>query len=194
MLLSASAYAELRGRSKGWVSEQIAQGMPVSGAGRSGSAYRIDTALAIQWEIDRAVDKVLSQSEMGGAEGRLKRAQAEKFELENARRRGEIVLVSYVESVMHGMTAELTAALDAIAGRLANDFPGTDPATVRAKIRSETDAVRTRIAEHFRKLREPEKSVVDPEMETTAAQGRKSVGRRKQDSAGRKRRAGKVSK
>ena len=192
MQVSAAEYARLRGRSKGWVSEQISRGMPAFGAGRSGAVYRIDPAQAIQWEIDQATEKALG--EVGGEQQRLQRAQAEKFELANLKSRGELVLVTYVESVMHGMTADLTARLDAIGGRLANEFPGNDPALVRAKIRAETDSVRSGIAEYFGKLREPQPPVAEPEVEAAPAKGRKSVGRRKPDPAGGKRRARKVSK
>lgn len=161
--MSAADYAKLRGHSKSWVSRQIAAGMPAEGVGRSGAEYRIDTALAIEWEIQKA--GIVAEIAPGSERERLVRAQAVKFELENSRRRKELVLVAYVESIFHGMAADITARLDAISGRLANEFPGTDPGTVKAKIRAETDAVRTGVAQYFEKIAES----APPEVPETVA-------------------------
>ena len=132
----------------------------------------------------------------GSERERLARAQAEKFELENARRRRELATVNFVEGVLQCMAADLCGSLDAMGGRLAHEFQPVDPAIVRERVRRESDGIRARVADYFGKLAEsaPPDADTAPAVDAAAEPDSKPVGRRKPRAAGRKRRAGKVSK
>lgn len=195
MIVSGSEYAKLRGRSKGWVTGRIEAGMPAEGAGRSGSTVQINTAVATQWEIDAAKEK--AESQPGSERDRLAKAQAEKFELENSRRRGELTLVSYVSGLFMEMVADLAGRLDAMAGRLANDIPAIiDAGEARRRVLDEARIVRSGLADYFRKLQESEGIVQDAGDDgvAAAAENAKRVGGRKPRAARRKRRARTVRK
>lgn len=167
------------------VSRQTVQAWYNEGLARSPSAAQVMRFLA-----QRKGNSAKSDT------ARLIGAQAEKFELENAKRRGELVVVEYVETVFQGMVADISARLDAIGGRLANAFQGNEPGAVRATVRVETDAVRTGLAEYFGKLAQSAPAVDAPVDSGTpaATKKRRRVGRRKPAASGRKRGTGKVSK
>jgi len=131
----------------------------------------------------------------GSERERLARAQAEKFELENARRRGELTLVSYIAELLNGMAADISSRLDGLAGRLANELAGiSDAAVIRERILGECRAIRTGVAEHIGKLAEqpPVTEGSESDMDASAGKKRKRVGRPKSRAAARKRRTGTV--
>ena len=150
MLTTATQYAEIRGRTKGWVSQQIAAGMPVrKGGGRSGVECQIDTSEAIQWEIDREREKAAPDSQRD----RLMRAQAEKFELENQRRRGELVIAEDVAQIFQALAADLNARHEGFAGRFSSEIPSiVDAAIARERILDELRDVRSAFADAAEKL------------------------------------------
>lgn len=188
MLVKAHEYAEIRGRDKSWVSQQIQAGMPAKQVGKRKPEYQIDTAKAIQWEIDRFKADV----KPGSQRERLAKAQADKVELENARRRGELILASVVAHVLSSLGADLAARHDGLAGRVANELAGiTDAAAIRERLLIELRGVRSAIADGVEKLSDalgsPEGAGPDP---TAAARARpQRVGRSVPRAAARKRRA-----
>src|SRR5258708_7288519 len=101
-LLNATAFAKLCGVSPGTVTAWLDGGMPADRTGKMGSTVRIDPHLAVPWIVAGRDNKPGSERE------RLTKAQSIKVELENARRKGELVLVSHVEALFHGMAADIT--------------------------------------------------------------------------------------
>lgn len=167
-------YAEARGRSVGWVSEQIDLGMPAIGKGQ-GARYTINPAEAIQWEVDRAAKK--AEAEPESQYQRLQMAQAEKLELENVRRRKELVSAAYVRTMYDGLAAVLCDGLDRMTERLALDLNPVDPGVVRARILVEADAIRVGVANYAENLDEiPSPAVVSVDV---PAQRSTPVGKRR---------------
>ncbi len=188
MRVNAQEYAQIRGHTKQWVGQQIAAGMPVKQVGKRKLEYQIDTAVAIQWEIDR----IRQAAKPGSQRERLAKEQADKFELENARRRGELLLASHVAQVLASLGADLAARHDGLAGRVANEFAGiSDAARIRERLLDELRHVRGALADATEKLADAlggaEDSRADPA--ATAGPKPKRVGRSVPRAAPRKRRA-----
>jgi len=188
MKVSAQEYAELRGHTKPWVSQQIDAGMPVKRLKGRKVAYEIDTATAIQWEIDR----IREGSKPGSQRERLAKEQADKFELENARRRGELILSSQVAEVLSTLGADLAQRHDGLPGRLANELAGiSDAAQIRERLLDELRIVRGAFADAVDKLADAlgEGADAGPDKPASPKENAKRVGGRKPRAAGRKRRA-----
>lgn len=150
--INAKQLARIFAVSQGLVSTWLNEGLPAIRPGRSGAVVLIDLMRACPWILART-GEAAPDSALGIARVRFETARAEKFELENARRRGELVLLSYVSEIMNEMAADLGARLDAISGRCANEFAGiTDPALLRQRLLQECRAVRLGAAEHVLKL------------------------------------------
>lgn len=149
--MTAAEYARLRGRSKGWVSRQIARGMPARGLKRSGSGYDIDPAAAIDWELAQA--RAEAHTPPDSPHARLVRAQAERHEIENARRRGELLLEVHVRQALLALTAALVSQLESLPARVAGELAGiSDAATIRARLLEECRAIRSAFADAAEKL------------------------------------------
>ncbi|MEE9253907.1 MAG: hypothetical protein V3U43_03160 [Pseudomonadales bacterium] len=89
---------------------------------------------------------------------RLKRAQAEKCEIENALRRGELLtrdLVNEMTGICMAVVARMLTALDR---RLPPLVVGQDLTTTRIKIRDEVNAVRQAAADELTALATPRKT------------------------------------
>lgn len=128
----------------------------------------------------------------GSERERLARAQAEKFELENARRRGELTLVALISELLKSMAADIAGRLDGLAGRLANELAGiSDAAVIRERLLTECRAIRSGFADHIRSITEsdPSTEVAGDDISAAAPAKRKRVGRSVSKTAARKRRA-----
>jgi len=193
-MVTASEYAKLRGRSKGWVSGRIKAGLPATGSGRPGSEYQIDPAVAIEWEIEQAR---YERPEKGGTQrDRLAKEQADKVALGNAVEREQHMLRAQVEPVLMEMAADLSARLDATASRLANDLAAiSDPADIRQRLLRELRGVRAGVADHLGQLarRQPDAAAGGGGADAAAAAKPKRVGGRKPRTPARKPRARKVA-
>lgn len=190
MEVSASAFADLLKVSPTTITNWMDAGMPAQRTGRQKKAVRISLAAALPWVVSQRQTK-------GGERERLAGAQADKVELENARKRGELIYADQVAEVMSTLGADLAARHDAVSGRLAGELAGlSDPAVIRERIREELRAVRGAFAEAVAKLADALGSDEDDGEDSGApAEPKpKRVGRRKPSPAGRKRRAGAVSK
>ena len=89
----------------------------------------------------------------GSERERLARAQAEKFELDNQRRRGELVLADDVRQIFEALAADLNARHDGCAGRFSSEIPGiTDAAIGRERLLDEFRDVRSAFADAAEKL------------------------------------------
>ena len=178
MKVSAQEYAEIRGHTKPWVSQQIDAGMPVKRLKGRKIAYEIDTAAAIQWEIAR----IREGAKPGSQRERLAMEQADKFALENARRRGELILASQVADVLSTLGADLAQRHDGLPGRLANELAGiSDPAQIRERLLDELRSIRGAFSDAVDKLADALGSSADvgADQPASAETDAKRVGRRK---------------
>lgn len=77
----------------------------------------------------------VAQAERGSDRDRLARAQAQKVEMENLRRRGELYPAEMVLETLQVIAAAIVAQRLGQAGRLANELAAiTDPAIVRERV------------------------------------------------------------
>lgn len=143
--LSLAQLATLTGRPASTVHEWTARGLKSVKRGR----HRIvRTADLIRF--------LAARDEPGSQRERLAKEQADKIALENARRRGELILVEHVEELFTTLAAELAARHDAVPGRVANEFAGiSDAAVIRQRLLDEMREVRSAVADAAIKLAEP---------------------------------------
>ncbi len=194
MALTLSQFAKLRGKSNGWVTKQIQAGMPVLVRGRTGMPSTIDPVTAIDWEVEHA--RVEASPKPGSQRERLAKEQADKLALENAKRRSELVLASYVSEIFNGLAADISARLDGLPGRVANELAGiNDPAQIRSRLLDECRAIRSGVAGYLLQLANTPPEVDHCGDDLVAAQTKKPerVGRRQPSVTTRKRRARSVA-
>lgn len=98
----------------------------------------------------RYLKELGGKQKRGNEHARLTRAQAIKIEMENARRRGELVLASQVDDLFYSIAAELGSQLDGqLAGR-ANELAGiNEPARCRELLLDTAHAIRRAVSERF---------------------------------------------
>lgn len=128
----------------------------------------------------------------GSERERLARAQAEKFELENQRRRGELVLTDDVKQIVEALAADLNARHDGFAGRFSSEIPAiTDAAIGRERLLDELRDVRSAFADAAEKLADTVRrgAGVLEEQPPEAEEEPRPVGRSGAKATGRKRRA-----
>jgi len=185
---SASTFANLLGVVPSVVTDWIHEGLPCTRVGRRGQLVRVRLEDALPWVIRR-------RETPGSQRERLAKAQADKTELENARRRGELVRTSDVADALARLAADLATRHDGVPGRVASELAGiSDPAVIRGRLLDELRAVRGAFADATAQLADaigaPEADGDDP---PPASETKfKRVGRRKPGAAAGKRRARKV--
>jgi hypothetical protein len=122
--------------------------MPYEVAGKSNAGFQIDLTRALPWVLTYALEPPKeSQRE------RLAREQADKFALDNASRRAELIEAPAVGEVLRGLVNGVVGQLDAMDNRCASEFAGiTDPARMRERLREEHRGVRASMATVTREL------------------------------------------
>lgn len=186
---NAGELAALTGVSPGTVSGWINAGMPVVQAASGRRPAEIDPAQAIPWIVNH-------RAPVGSERERLARAQAIKVEMENAKRRGDLVLAGYLAEVLMSMAADIAARLDGLPGRVATELAGIKSAAeIRVRLLNECRAIRSGFAEHIGKLARvpPDSANGSADPAPAARSKRKRVGKRQSRAADRKLRAGTVS-
>jgi hypothetical protein len=121
---------------------------------------------------------------------RLAKAQAEKVELENRRRSGQLIEISIVSEVFASLAADLANRHDGVAGRTAGEFAGmNDKGAIRQRLLAELRGVRDAVAAAIEELADAlggtEEVRADTEVATAEDAG--PVGGPVPDPAGRKR-------
>ena len=152
--VNKAQFARMAGYSARAVTEWIKEGMPCEGAGRKGSAVRIDTAEAIEWLCKRRLEKNLpAQSDIRSREEeeiRLITARADKIEAEDQLLRRESCRVQDARQAVLGLGSVLVSELGSLPGRLAHVMQETnDPGEAREQLDDECRRVRTRIADRL---------------------------------------------
>lgn len=189
--MSRNEFARLFGVSGGTVTNWMTAGMPATRKGRQGAQVSIDPYLACPWVYAHREEAPGSQRD------RLAKEQADKLALENARRRGELIFSHQVAESLSKLAAELSARLDAVAGRTASEFAGiTDAGTIRRRMLDELRNVRAAFADTTAELADALGADPDDGGDPEAAPEKdgERVGRGKSRAASRKRRARAVSK
>jgi phage terminase Nu1 subunit (DNA packaging protein) len=133
----------------------------------------------------------------GSQRDRLAKEQADKFAIENAVKRGELVFVSQVSEVMATLAADLSSRHDAVPGRVASELAGiNEPAVIRERLLDELRSVRAAFADAIAKLADALGTAADTGGDREAAEEEVGgpVGRRVPRAAPRKRRARAVAK
>lgn len=140
----------------------------------------------------------LAKREASGSQReRLARAQAERVEMDNSARRGQLIHADLVEETLMGQAAYLAQAHDAVAGRLAHDLAGiTDPGLIRTRLLAEMREIRAGVAQHSLRTADAlDRIAQDVEHREAAAEpDGESVGGPDKASPRRKRRTRKVAK
>jgi phage terminase Nu1 subunit (DNA packaging protein) len=113
---------------------------------------------------------------------RAARAQTSRFELENAKRRGEVVSVPYVAGFFMRIGAELTSRLESLPGRIQTQLKSVidDPAKTRELLLRECRLIRNSLADAVREFTESNPAPPDAgdDAPAPAAKKRNRVGRR----------------
>jgi phage terminase Nu1 subunit (DNA packaging protein) len=188
--LSASEFAALCGVSVQAVTNWTREGMPHSGGGRQGARTDINLSDAVPWVVARRDAQPLSQRD------RFQTAKAEQIEMENALRRGQLVDAIVVAEVLKAIATNVSAQLEAISPRCANEFAGvSDAGRIRERLREEHHAVRATLAQVIGRLAEScERVACDvAAMESAAAENAGPVGGRESNTAEGQPGAGTVS-
>lgn len=186
-MATAAEYARIRGRSEAWVSKQIGLGMPAAQKRvRGGVGYDIEPAAAFEWELERAK----SGAKEPTAREWLAREQAEKFALENAKTRGELIDAGVVNQVLTSICSAVNTQFKTIQARCTHEFAGiSDPQRIRERFGEEFSAASDSIASLLNGLADAcEASADEAEArEAAAAEMAGSVGGREEDSSEGKR-------
>jgi len=149
-VMNATEFAAFAKVSAGTVTAWLEEKMPAKRTARSGAEVQIDIRKAVPWLAKRHRDR------QGADFERIQRARAEKFELENARRRGELALVTDVEAMLGSMAAELVSRLESLPGRVAGEFAGTsDAAQIRMRLLEECRSIRSALANNVAQMKGP---------------------------------------
>lgn len=117
------------------------QGFPVDVRGGPGVASEYESEACINWLVDREVRKVREEK----PQDRLARVQADKIEMENAERRGRLILADMLEPKLKAAFVAAREAWFDAAPRLARELPA-DPRAREEMLQSEFEAFLHRLA------------------------------------------------
>ena len=141
-------WADVRGCSEAQVSRDLVAGMPHERRGRRTIA--IDSAAAFAWCIERARQNL---GVVSVENARLKRAQAERIELEIRESTGGLVSIEDARLVVDETLAILAAGLDALGPRLAPQLKKVwDAGKIQRIVRAETQALRKAATDRLARL------------------------------------------
>lgn len=150
-LVTQTELARIFGVSRKWVSQLVQKGLP-----REGRRY--DVSACVQWYLStlKAADDSPEPADMTEARRQLYIAQTEKTRLENARMRGETLLVEDAQSILYAISSIVASQLDAVAPRIAALVAGcTDIRIIQTMLFDEHRAIRDAIAEELLQLSAP---------------------------------------
>lgn len=98
------------------------QGFPVAVRGKPGVPSEYDTGACIAWLVEREVKKVQSER----PQDRLARVQADKIEMENAERRGQLIQADQLEPKLKAAYVSAREMFLEDAQRLARELPADE--------------------------------------------------------------------
>jgi phage terminase Nu1 subunit (DNA packaging protein) len=121
-VVNRNEFAEIVGKSAKWVGEWIKDGMPSEGGGR-GKPVVIDTVKAIEWLINRNVQKQVGDIEAGNAKPREGTKDGEELLTAIAKRRKAVVEANKAEELVMDIQ-DVGQFLYAIATLYGNELNG----------------------------------------------------------------------
>lgn len=119
------------------------QGFPVALRGGPGVPSEYETEACIGWLVDREVKKVQAER----PQDRLARVQADKIEMENAERRGQLIPAEQLEPKLRAAMIAARAALRNEPARLAREVLGKNPEETEALLTGAFDAFLVRLSQ-----------------------------------------------
>jgi hypothetical protein len=141
-LFTLREFATLVDRAPATVSAWCEGGMPHKVPGKGNAGFQIKLEEALPWVLKYALEPPKeSQRE------RLAREQADKFSLDNAKSRGELIDAEIVGGVLKDLASTVSGQLESIPSRCASEFAGiSDPTRIHARLREEHRSVRASMA------------------------------------------------
>jgi phage terminase Nu1 subunit (DNA packaging protein) len=130
------------------VRDWIGRGLPTVRLGSQGRGKKtlLNLPDAVRWWFAENFERL----ELDRARTRQASETANKLSIDNAARRGEVVLAAVVSQVWNEWAADVSARLDGLAGRVAAEFASIDDAgIIRQRLLAELRAVRTASADHI---------------------------------------------
>lgn len=118
------------------------QGFPIGRRGSPGVPSEYDSEQCITWLVDREVRKVQAER----PQDRLARVQADKIEMENAERRGQLVRADQLEPRLKAAYVAAREGWLEVVPRLVRDLPA-DLAQREQILQSEFEAFLHRLAD-----------------------------------------------
>jgi len=92
------------------------------------------------------------ETSRGTEHARLARAQANKVEMENYRRMGELQVTAQVEETMQGLVVMMKSSHEGIPGRLASEFAGiSDAPKIYIRLQTELRGILDQCADYLEK-------------------------------------------
>lgn len=111
------------------------------------------------------------ETSRGSEHARLARAQAQKVEMENYRRMGELGSWAQIDETMQSLVAMMRSSLESIPGRLASELASiAEPPRIYKRLQEEHRGILTLCANHLEKRAATLEAMPDPS-QTDAAEG-----------------------
>ncbi len=140
------------------------EAMPCQRTGKQGSPTTFNPSEVVPWLIERERRRQHPKTGALSLEAeriRLIRAQADREELENEKRRGEVIYFLTASDVITSVASLVANRLEGVAGRLANDLVNEpNPAVIRHKLLQENRAIKQSLADATRELAEQAEAAV----------------------------------
>lgn len=175
------------------VQQLVKEGMPSEGRGQ----YNL--AACAQWYIGYLQDKLKetgsgsSTTELKERRSRYLEIQATSAELDLRKKIGTLIDSEHAHFVMQEAMVIIATQMDGLGGRMASELAViNDPAEIRNRLLNETRRIRAAAADRLSSMAATGDSIIDPDTPAAKKPGR--VGKRKSNTATRKRRAGAVEK
>ena len=144
--VTATEFARIVGYDRSQVATWRRDGLPCEGSGRKGDPVRIELDQAIPWLLALFKVKRTPSGSTTVETARLRSAQAERAEIENAVRRGELISKDDITHALQALIVTLTQKLDGMASQLSVDVE------TRNLIRNATRRARDETVAELRQL------------------------------------------
>jgi phage terminase Nu1 subunit (DNA packaging protein) len=134
--------ADLFGVTRESIDSWQKQGFPVAVRGGPGAPSEYESEACIAWLVERELQKVQAER----PQNRLARAQAEKVEMDNAERRGQLIPADQLEPKLKSAFTWARATWFDAVPRLARELPA-DTAAREGMLQAEFEAFLHRLAD-----------------------------------------------
>ena len=129
-IVNRKQLAQIAGRSLPTVSDWIRRGMPTLGRDPSTREWRIDTAAAIAWLVERSLQPSAGPLDLDQERARESKERADKYALDNARMRRDLIASDEVQRLWEAMRGRVRRRLRSVPAEAAARAPGFHTAAV----------------------------------------------------------------